>query len=203
MAAAAADEMLAATDVADLLVRRGMPFREAHGVVGSLVRESLDSGRTLSELKPEELAAHSELLDEEYYEVLRSRQLAGVEKVSPGGTASVASPSSSTRPGGARRAPRLMPGAGALEHAFFDRSVHEVARDLLGCELLVDGVGGRIVETESYAPGDPACHSYRGLTARNAPMFGPRGATPTSTSATACTRCSTSSARVRGTQPRS
>ncbi|CAN5403672.1 DNA-3-methyladenine glycosylase [soil metagenome] len=60
-----------------------------------------------------------------------------------------------------------------LDREFFDRSVHDVAVDLLGCRLLVDGVGGPIVETESYAPGDPACHSYRGQTQRNAPMFGP------------------------------
>ena len=47
---AAADELIAATDVADLLVRLGMPFREAHGVVAGLVRTALDSGRPLSEL---------------------------------------------------------------------------------------------------------------------------------------------------------
>jgi argininosuccinate lyase len=70
LAAAASDEMVAATDVADLLVRRGMPFREAHGVVGGLVRTALESGRSLSELDRDELAAHSELLDDEYYSVL-------------------------------------------------------------------------------------------------------------------------------------
>jgi argininosuccinate lyase len=70
MAAAAADEMVAATDVADLLVRKGMPFREAHGVVGSLVRTAVESERTLSDLTPDELASHSELLDDGYYRVL-------------------------------------------------------------------------------------------------------------------------------------
>jgi argininosuccinate lyase len=68
--AAAGDEMIAAVDLADLLVRRGLPFREAHGVVAGLVRTAIDSGRTLSELGAEELAAHSPLLDEEYYAVL-------------------------------------------------------------------------------------------------------------------------------------
>ncbi len=62
MRAAAADELIAATDVADLLVRLGMPFREAHGVVAGLVRTSLESGSPLSELTPEQLSAHSELL---------------------------------------------------------------------------------------------------------------------------------------------
>jgi argininosuccinate lyase len=87
MAAAAADEFPAATDVADLLVRKGMPFREAHGVVGSLVREALASGRRLSELRPEEIRKHSELLDDEYYAVLGERQWLE-SKRSPGGTAS-------------------------------------------------------------------------------------------------------------------
>jgi argininosuccinate lyase len=89
MAAAAADEMVAATDVADLLVRRGMPFREAHGVVGGLVRTAVESGRSLSELQRGELAAHSELLDDEYYDVLS--QGAWLDsKVSAGGTGATA-----------------------------------------------------------------------------------------------------------------
>jgi argininosuccinate lyase len=50
MAAAAADELIAATDLADLLVRRGTPFREAHGVVAGLVREAVESGRSLAEV---------------------------------------------------------------------------------------------------------------------------------------------------------
>jgi len=85
LAAAAADEMAAATDVADLLVRKGMPFREAHGVVGDLVRRALDRGVALSELGREEIAGVSALLDGEYYEVLA--QASWVDsKVSPGGT---------------------------------------------------------------------------------------------------------------------
>jgi argininosuccinate lyase len=88
LAAASADEMIAATDVADLLVRRGMPFREAHGVVAGVVRSAVEKGRSLSELRPEDLAKHSPLLDEAYYEVLRSG--AWLEsKVSEGGTALV------------------------------------------------------------------------------------------------------------------
>jgi DNA-3-methyladenine glycosylase len=58
---------------------------------------------------------------------------------------------------------------------FFDRSVHEVAPDLIGVTLLVDGVGGVVVEVEAYDQEDPASHGYGGLTARNAAMFGPPG----------------------------
>ena len=54
-------------------------------------------------------------------------------------------------------------------------SVHEVARELIGCELSVDGAGGVIVETESYERDDPACHAYVGLTPRTATLFGPPG----------------------------
>ena len=84
--AAAADEMVAATDIADLLVRKGMPFREAHGVVGGLVRTAAESGRTLSELTRDELASHSELLDDDYYAALRDGAWVD-SKISAGGTA--------------------------------------------------------------------------------------------------------------------
>jgi argininosuccinate lyase len=86
LAAAAADEFLAATDVADMLVRRGVPFRQAHGIVGGVVRTALEQGKSLSELSREELAGHSPLLDDEFYSALEPRVwLEG--KVSEGGTA--------------------------------------------------------------------------------------------------------------------
>ena len=85
LASAASDEFLAATDVADLLVRRGLPFREAHGVVAGLVRTAVAEGKPLSELSRGQLAAQSPLLDDAFYAILRNG--AWLEaKVSEGGT---------------------------------------------------------------------------------------------------------------------
>ena len=85
LAAAAADEFLAATDVADLLVKRGLPFREAHGVVAALVREAVSQGKTLSDLTLISWRPQSPLLDAGFYELLRDG--AWLEsKVSRGGT---------------------------------------------------------------------------------------------------------------------
>jgi argininosuccinate lyase len=87
LAAASTDELLAATEVADLLVRRGVPFREAHQIVGGLVRHALEADKALSELNRDDLRQFSEHLDEEYYEVLRVS--GGLEsKLIEGGTAS-------------------------------------------------------------------------------------------------------------------
>lgn len=58
---------------------------------------------------------------------------------------------------------------------FFERSVHQVARELIGCRLFFAGCGGTIVETESYERDDPACHAYVGLTDRTEVLFGPPG----------------------------
>lgn len=62
-----------------------------------------------------------------------------------------------------------------LDRAFFARDVVTVARELVGTGLFVDGAGGIIVETEAYDATDPASHSFKGRTARNASMFGPAG----------------------------
>jgi DNA-3-methyladenine glycosylase len=75
-----------------------------------------------------------------------------------------------TKPEG--RAQRLAEPLGA---DFFDRSVHLVARELIGCRLFFAGCGGTIVETESYERDDPACHAYVGLTDRTEVLFGPPG----------------------------
>ncbi|KKB08388.1 DNA-3-methyladenine glycosylase [Devosia chinhatensis] len=62
-----------------------------------------------------------------------------------------------------------------LDLSFFDRPVLDVSHDLVGAGLLVDGIGGRIVEVEAYDETDPASHSFRGPSLRNAAMFGPAG----------------------------
>jgi DNA-3-methyladenine glycosylase len=62
-----------------------------------------------------------------------------------------------------------------LSAAFFDRSVHDVARDLIGCTVSHGDTSGVIVETESYHADEPACHAFKGRTARNAALFGPPG----------------------------
>ena len=87
LAAAASDELIAATDLADLLVKRGVPFRESHGVVAGLVRMAVDSGRSLSELSPDELRRASEHLDHEEVARMLSQRSWLESKVSEGGTA--------------------------------------------------------------------------------------------------------------------
>ena len=69
----------------------------------------------------------------------------------------------------------MMPRRGLIRRSFFNRSVHEVAPELIGLTLLVDGVGGVIVEVEAYDSEDPAAHGFGGPTTRNASMFGPPG----------------------------
>jgi DNA-3-methyladenine glycosylase len=63
----------------------------------------------------------------------------------------------------------------SLPPAFYERPVLQVARDLVGCGFFFRGVGGRIVETEAYAPDDPCCHGYRGRTQRTSVLFGAPG----------------------------
>jgi argininosuccinate lyase len=86
MAEAASDEFIAATDVADLLVRKGVPFREAHGIVGGVVRAAVERGKKLSELTQEELTELAPALDGQFYELLDEGSWLE-SKVSDGGTA--------------------------------------------------------------------------------------------------------------------
>jgi argininosuccinate lyase len=87
MAAAASDDLIAATDVADLLVTRGVPFREAHGIVAGLVRLAVDSGRGLAELSDDEIAGASQHLDARAVREVLGQRSWLESKVSEGGTA--------------------------------------------------------------------------------------------------------------------
>jgi argininosuccinate lyase len=89
LAQASGDEMLAATEVADLLVQRGVPFREAHGIVGGLVANAIEQGKHLSDLSGEELRRHSEHLDGSFYELLQRDSWLESKRIE-GGTGSVA-----------------------------------------------------------------------------------------------------------------
>ena len=87
MSAAASDDLIAATDVADHLVKRGVPFRECHGIVAGLVRIAVDSGRSLGELTDDELTAASAELDPAQFRALLAQRSWLESKVSEGGTA--------------------------------------------------------------------------------------------------------------------
>jgi len=89
LAEASGDEMLAATEVADLLVRKGVPFREAHGIVGGLVRDAVERGVALSELSEDDLHQRSEHLDGSFYEVLQQESWLESKRIE-GGTGSEA-----------------------------------------------------------------------------------------------------------------
>ena len=162
-----------------------MPFRESHGIVAGLVREPSRAAARSASFAPEELAAHSEHLDDEVHEVLAESLVARVEGQRGRDVAGPRARSSSAAPatllGG--RWPRA-----ALPAGFYARPALDVARDLVGCVVLHGARAGVIVETEAYHESEPACHAYAGLTPRTA-CCSARRATPTSTARTACTRC--------------
>ena len=185
LAAAASDQFLAATDIADLLVKRGMPFREAHGVVAGLVRQAdlpeqaavrPDPGGTG---RPEPPARRGLLPDPAGRRVAGEQGVGGRDQ--PGPRARAAGPGPRrpdvSPPGARSRCGAAHPhrGAGGLGAAFYDRPVVDVARDLVGCLLSHGETAGVIVETEAYHDSEPACHAYVGLTSRTSTLFGSPG----------------------------
>ena len=194
---ASGDEMLAATEVADLLVRKGVPFREAHGIVGGLVRDALEQGKPLSELTPRgaarALRASRRLL-------LRgaARDSWLESKRIEGGTASEALAARSTSPRDARRRQgasarerRRWSGARSerLDAGFFARSVHVVARDLIGCRLLFRWLRRRDRRDRELRARRPRLPRLRRADRRAPRSSSARPAAPTSTSPTASTAC--------------
>ena len=168
LASAATDEMLAAVDVADMLVKRGVPFRQAHGVVAGLVRTAVESGRVLSQLTPEELQRALRGAGRGLLLGAIPRVVAGVQGERGRDLADPRARAARPRQGGA--------GLGVLgASAFYDRPVLEVAPALLGCIVEFEGCAGRIVETEAYHHTEAACHAYVGLTARTSVLYGAPG----------------------------
>ena len=171
LAAAAADELVAATDVADLLVRRGVPFRQSHGIVAGLVRAALASGRPLSALHARGAGG---ALRGARRRVLRGAGralLAGVEGVRGRDGARPRARAAGPRARRAGRPARVV----ALPAAFYARPVVDVAQALVGCTLTHGETSGVIVETEAYHQSEAACHAHVGLTARTHILFGPPG----------------------------
>ena len=185
MAAAASDECPRRPTSPTCSCAAGCRSASRHGVVAALVKRAVDSGRTLSELRPEELPSTPTLLDEEYYRVLageswlESKDSEGGTSPAPRARAARARPRAARLASTAcRRAPPRCAAststrstAGASTTA---RSL-EVARDLVGCVVAHGGASGVIVETEAYHDSEPACHAFVGLTPRTATLFGPPG----------------------------
>ena len=87
MREAAGEGFTLATDVADYLVGKGIPFRDAHRIVGQLVRKCIDENIKLNELTPEDLQKASTVFDDSFYRLVDGIQAAVERKESPGGTA--------------------------------------------------------------------------------------------------------------------
>src|SRR6476661_6441540 len=104
----------------------------------------------------------------------RVRGVPSAERRGRGGADGGVRPQSGCVPGPGRRGTaRAERPVAVLPPGFYDRSVHEVARDLIGCTVVHGDASGVIVETESYHADDEACHAYVGLTERNRVLFGP------------------------------
>ena len=156
---AAADELIAATDLADLLVKRGTPFREAHGVVAGLVRDAVEQKVPLADV------AVPALGDDAAAVLSQSSWLES--KVSRGRDRARARAR-------AARAPRARAAVNAPRASSTARSSTSPATSS-AASCATARPPGVIVETEAYHHSEPACHAYVGLTPRTSTLFGPPG----------------------------
>ena len=169
MQAAADAEATSATDLAEWLVQRGMPFRDAHAIVGTLVRRALAGEGSLRSLVAADPHARSRRR-----RAGRARRLGATShharrrRPRPGRRADGAVRRASRSAARRRRVKRL-------PQRFFERHSTEVAPDLLNKLFIVGDVAGRIVEVEAYSSDDPAATRFAGRTKRNEVMFGPAG----------------------------
>ena len=90
MEEAAAEDFTCATDVADYLAKKGVPFRTAHGIVGGIVRECLEKGRTLSDMTLAEYKAHSPVFEEDITEIVKAKNSANSRSSVGGSSVSAA-----------------------------------------------------------------------------------------------------------------
>ena len=169
--AAASDEMIAAVDVADMLVRRGVPFRQSHGIVAGLVREAVDSGRHAVPAHARGAGASTPRRSTTSTTPSSPALVAGVEGL--GGRDGAGPRARAAGPRAARRwtASRLDP-----LRAFYDRPVLEVAPALLGC-VVAHGDSDRRDRRDRGLPlvraGLPRLSS--GVTPRTRVLYGPPG----------------------------
>ena len=167
LAAAAADELIAATDVADLLVRRGIPFRQSHGIVAGLVREALAAGRPLSYAHARGARAPLRRARRRVLRGARAAVVARVEGVGGRHGARARARAARPRARGARRPARVtLPRRRSTTGPSL-----AVARDLVGCTLAHGDTAGVIVETEAYHESEPACHAHVGPTRATHVLF--------------------------------
>ena len=165
LAGAAGDEFLAATDVADYLVKRGLPFRSSHHVVGGLVRLAVGSGRTLSRADPRGARRPHRRCSTPTASTRCSRTAPGSSPRRPAAAPARRRCATSSRTPVRRSS---APAADVTVEAgpFYAGPCSRSPRHLIGCVVTHGECSGVIVETEAYHDSEPACHAFVGLTPR-------------------------------------